>query len=52
MDQQDYAREEQQKLQDAYLLRYRPQAGRADKLASNIPGESAIGSVKGTAQNG
>lgn len=27
---------EQQKMQDAYLIRYAPQQGRADKLTANI----------------
>ena len=28
------------KLQQGYLLRYHPQAGRADRMAANIPGGS------------
>lgn len=38
-DQQEQQRiAEAQKLQEGMFLRYHPQAGRADRMASNIPG--------------
>lgn len=49
MTQEESEQVDRQKLQDAYFLsRYKPEEGRADRLAANLPGSRSIGSVKGT----
>lgn len=40
MDTETDQQQEETKLREGMMLRYRPQSGRADRLASNIPGGS------------
>ena len=37
-DEERQREQEAQKFQSAMMLRYRPQTGRADRMAANIPG--------------